>query len=1441
MGVPKFYRWLSERYPLINQLISDETLLPEFDNLYLDMNGILHNCSHPNDNVASQLSDRDIMLGIFSYIDRIVTQIVRPQKVLLLAVDGCAPRAKLNQQRSRRFRSAKDAKELRDQMRERGEDVDEQSIFDSNCITPGTEWMAKVSEHLKYFIKKKIKDDPLWQKLTIIYSGMDVPGEGEHKIMQYIRHQRAKGCFEPNTRHCMYGQDADLVMLGLITHEPHFTLLREVIDFNSFRNRGGPKMRQSQKAKFQLLHLSILREYLQLEFTLEMPKTREYDSEHLIDDFVFLTFLVGNDFLPHMPSLDIGEHAFDKLFGIYRTMLAKWGSGYLTDNGKVSDPDRLEELLFAIGEMEDEIFTEREADLASFNRRRRAQDQKFGGASSVPTEDEEAEEARRIIAEVTEKLALAMGSEYMEKHDLAFKTKYYMEKLEISPKDEMVHDRIRQSYVEGLIWCLAYYYEGCISWGWFYPFHYGPFISDLTDMRLRFARATFSMGQPFTPFFQLLGCLPPASAKFLPRPYHRLMTDSASPIIDFYPPDFKVDANGKKNPWEAVNLLPFIDEKRMKEAVEQCCPDNLLTPEERKRNLPGQIIIFYYNPENKSTVRSCNPDIGLPDIVHCHSAAYDLPPNAFENLEGAVCSSALRPGVTIPLAGYPSLNTLPRSKVEVKLVNVNCFGSGSRYQTLVIEIEPMTNIPSAANLSARMKDRNVFVNWPNLHEALIVGIQDSKLSVNYEEDKSTGVPYVTSIENDENQQLRFMDLADDERRRYLHGRELPGTGGLEIGEIVTQLVVRPLQGLYRDPKTGATSKVFGKQEAKIPFQLALWENPCPDSRFEERSQATIVERAPVGARVVFLEGPHKGFSGIVMGHNEEQQTVNVTAEWKDKEPLFGLSIMQSIPEERYVTAPELAKALGIRSDVLGKVLGSVRIEPGKIDVGLNLKWNGRFQLLGYSRCVLNRQLEWSKQDNVTVVGSNTPQEEFLDGVWEFSRKTGELLHEYKQKFPMLFHSLGRLTHALHYTAQQLLGDGHVAQLQALQTWLKGLPSANLPRAPLATIAMPLEAAKAVERAADVRVAAAYSKEKQYKTFTGVPPQAIAVCGTSQRTDVASIDSQSKNPPVLGLRVCNIDGSGVPFGLWGTVVALHPHSACVEVLFDEEFMGGVTLGGLCSNHRGKLVPWSSVIVVSVEPPPSFVSPSQYSAKVQNHNQTKQAPAQPSHSFVPPSQQAQKAQKQGTQISAQASAPPRPFQQGQAPPAQARQSNVQKQTPEQNLKQSHPPVPTAAQQPKQSDMKPRSGQNPIPPRQAPASQPGEGLPDKEEIQSLLGKWQHEMNVDTQDFPSHHPFKTNQGSWTQNPSEQMQSMHTQNPQQQHMQNQGQGRGRAQSQQKVPYSQKSQFNQDTTGNQSQQLLQPPWSNQSQVQGQPTLPKPAEGRGRGNYALTPSQVLRHR
>lgn len=174
MGIPKvrllgyclhvsntlqFFRWLSERYPLTSQLIDTSTpgSVPEFDHLYLDFNSIIHQCSHP-EGVVGPIPTHEIYLSIFAYVEHLFGTI-RPKKVFFLAVDGVAPRAKMNQQRGRRFRTALEARETFEKEQRKGgvsEEEWERDRFDSNCITPGTEFMAGLDEQLRYFVHKKV-------------------------------------------------------------------------------------------------------------------------------------------------------------------------------------------------------------------------------------------------------------------------------------------------------------------------------------------------------------------------------------------------------------------------------------------------------------------------------------------------------------------------------------------------------------------------------------------------------------------------------------------------------------------------------------------------------------------------------------------------------------------------------------------------------------------------------------------------------------------------------------------------------------------------------------------------------------------------------------------------------------------------------------------------------------------------------------------------------------------------------------------------------------------------------------------------------------------------------------------------------------------------------------------------------------------------------------
>ena len=417
MGIPSFFAWLRRKYPMIVQRAQEPTphvangvefpadnTAPniqgeEYDNLYLDMNGIIHPCCHPEDGTTPK-SEYEMMLAIFAYIDRVFAM-VRPRKLVHMAVDGPAPRAKMNQQRARRFRSAQEAGDKsaamqakRAELLARGKLLPppseaEANPFDSNCITPGTQFMDRLAHYLEYYIIERMAGDKAWQGIVVILSDASVPGEGEHKIMEYIRQQRGAPGHDPNLRHCIYGADADLIMLGLLSHEPNFVVLRE-----EFRrptknpcelcNKHGHKYANcnglsedgddepdrwktpKKKTNFLLVKLDRLRHCLQQDLDPFYAVTARsqsqalstYRRERLIDDWIFLCFFVGNDFLPHLPSLRITEGAIDMLVEVYQKLPKADEDSYLHKDGKIN-LGRLEMMMAALAKVEDKIFVDR--------------------------------------------------------------------------------------------------------------------------------------------------------------------------------------------------------------------------------------------------------------------------------------------------------------------------------------------------------------------------------------------------------------------------------------------------------------------------------------------------------------------------------------------------------------------------------------------------------------------------------------------------------------------------------------------------------------------------------------------------------------------------------------------------------------------------------------------------------------------------------------------------------------------------------------------------------------------------------------------------------------------------------------------------------------------------------------------------------------------------
>lgn len=585
MGVPAFFRWLQRRFPLIITNCIEEDIENgndysnpnpntigdvDFDCLYLDMNGIIHPCFHAHDSNEA-LTEEQIFENIDNYINRLFN-IVRPRKLLFLAIDGVAPRAKMNQQRARRYRSAKDAvynHELKiaeckkaNQLEELQilEDPDYLSKHDTNVITPGTRFMKNLAKHLQVFIKNQQETIPAWSDISIILSDASVPGEGEHKIMDFIRGQRFEQGYDPNRHHCIYGLDSDLIFLGLASHEPYFTILREKV----LENVDG----------FQFVSLWVLRQFLAKELKPSVSLPFDWDFENVIDDLVMLCFSIGNDFLPGIPGFSIQAGIINALMIEYTHNLPKMG-GYIVSGG-IPNFARLCSVLSKLSKYEGKAL-DSILHLSSHS------------ISAQEFVNEICDTDNLVLNEMKHR-GFNQGGERIEQPENLpnieeLKSKYYEFKFGVNYHKET----IIKEYLTGMYWTLMYYTHGCASWSWFYPYHYPPCISDFASFEN--FEVNFELSEPFKPLIQLMAVLPPQSAQWLPPKLQELMLNDDSPLKSFYPTRFTVDLFGGTTLWKGFVIIPFIDADLLMSAINQC-DDLQLTSEEKHRNSTSKTHVY---------------------------------------------------------------------------------------------------------------------------------------------------------------------------------------------------------------------------------------------------------------------------------------------------------------------------------------------------------------------------------------------------------------------------------------------------------------------------------------------------------------------------------------------------------------------------------------------------------------------------------------------------------------------------------------------------------------------------------------------------------------------------------------------------------------------------------------------------------------------------------
>ena len=509
MGVPYLFKWLTNKYSDIMGFDSELNV----DNLYFDLNGLIHPCCHPEDGEQPK-NEEQMYENIIKYIEKII-DLVKPKKLIYVAIDGVAPFAKINQQRMRRFKSS----QLQDKINEIKSDLNMEitPAWDSNAITPGTEFLYGISQKLKNYFST-------YKQIKIIYSDCNVPGEGEHKFISYIRNIKNN-----HLTHVIYGLDADLIMLSLLLNKRNIYLIREKIIHR--------KDLKKKETEFNYLYLDMLKKYLLVDFS-------GFSFNNVINDFVFLSFLLGNDFLPNIPHLKIKNNGLDYILKNYKYLLKKFNNRYIIENNNFN-MKFLQLLFHNLSKIEDNPISKK---------------------NYIPKNQIKNEYDERLF-----KLNYVKGlyKDTVKIGEIGWEKRYYEEYFNFNYKNNYQMRNICYNYFKTLKWNYIYYTQGCPSWNWFYPYRNTPCLSDLKQFlkSIDLNKIQFDKSFPIQPIEQLLCVLPPQSSNLLPEKLRKLTHSHDSNILDFYPIDFESDYSGKTFLWECYPKIPFIDIKRIKNEI----------------------------------------------------------------------------------------------------------------------------------------------------------------------------------------------------------------------------------------------------------------------------------------------------------------------------------------------------------------------------------------------------------------------------------------------------------------------------------------------------------------------------------------------------------------------------------------------------------------------------------------------------------------------------------------------------------------------------------------------------------------------------------------------------------------------------------------------------------------------------------------------------------
>jgi len=533
MGIPSYFVHIVKTHGSIIKKFQRKDIT--IHNLYIDSNSIIYDgireIEYKNNNeIFEHKLISWVCEKIFYYIN-----LINPINKVLIAFDGVAPVAKLEQQRNRRYKTWYVNNQINLKLVEQNKINNQEKKWDSTAITPGTKFMDNLYKGVSNYFNNKYKKQ---SKLEIIISGSNDHGEGEHKIYKYIRNNKE---YHKDTNTIIYGLDADLIMLTLVHLQisDNLYLFRETPQFiTSINSNLVPEQHYvldiyelGEKLKDTMSNSSKIKSNVQ--------KCNKSISGY-INDYIFLGFFLGNDFMPHFPALNIRTgginillETYDNLFGNTNNVLVDEEKIYWKNVRKLIEELAKNEENYCIKEMKQrEIFEKKTLN-------------NMGRFKS----EEEKLMACPIYDRVVEK--------YINIGEHGWQERYYSELFGIEINDER-RKQICINYLEGLDWNYKYYTKDCPDWKWKYNYKYPPLLEDLIKYVPYFDTEFIELKKecPVKPFVQLAYVLPRNSLDLLPiKIYEELIVNHK----EWYRLDYEIIWAYCKYFWESHIVLPDID------------------------------------------------------------------------------------------------------------------------------------------------------------------------------------------------------------------------------------------------------------------------------------------------------------------------------------------------------------------------------------------------------------------------------------------------------------------------------------------------------------------------------------------------------------------------------------------------------------------------------------------------------------------------------------------------------------------------------------------------------------------------------------------------------------------------------------------------------------------------------------------------------------------